>query len=121
MKTSSGTWIFGAALVLAVSLQAPCLAAEPGRAHGAGAVLDALAGRAVAPAALAGERARGLVLNEAVSTAAVIGNSVGSRTLTGAIGNSNSINNNVGLTTVFQNSGNNALLQSSTSIYISIR
>ncbi len=120
MKTphSLSGWI---TLALLLGVQSPCLAADQDRPSRSSEALGALMRQAVPTSQLAGERARGIVVNSAASSGAVFGNTVGPHNVTGTIGNQNSINNNVGITTVFQNTGNNSLLQSSTSIYISVR
>lgn len=116
---ASVTWTM-TLLILALGVQTTCLAAESGRSAGPGAVLGALAGTAVPTAELGSQHARGILIGSALSEGAVTGNSVGRGSVTGTITNNNSINNNVGITTVLQNTGNNSLIQSSTSILITI-
>ncbi len=113
----AANWVFATA-VLAVALgdTASCLAAD----KVSQTVLGVLAGTAVSTAELGREQARGIAITSAVSNGAVSGNSVGPGAVTGSITTNNSINDNVGITTVFQNTGNNALFQSSTSIFISV-
>ena len=70
---------------------------------------------------LGAARARGEIIISTSSNGAVSGNQVGSASVTGTISDAQSITNNTGITTVFQNTGNNALLQNSTSIYLSAK
>jgi len=106
------------AAVLTVAIGAPgtCFGAD----KASEAVLGALAGTAVSNIELGRQEARGIAITSAVNDGTVGYNSVGRGSVTGNITNNNSVNNNVGITTVFQNTGNNALFQSSTSIFISV-
>lgn len=70
---------------------------------------------------LRGERARGELVISADSAGSVGNNSVGVGSVTGGIANAQSITNNSGVTTVFENTGNNSLLQNTTSIYVSAK
>ncbi len=71
--------------------------------------------------ALQTARARGELVVSAASNGTVGQNTVGSGSVTGTITDTQSIANTSGFTTVQQNTGNNALLQNSTSIYISAK
>jgi len=82
--------------------------------------LSSLAGDAVPAAQLGTLRARGTVIVSSVNNGTVSNNSINGNTVTGNISDYASVNNNAGLTTVFQNTGNNTLLQNSTSVYISM-
>ncbi|GAN78995.1 hypothetical protein [Acidocella aminolytica] len=55
----------------------------------------------------------------AVNIGTNTGNSA-DNSITGSISNTRSVNNNVGLTTVIQNTGNNALIQSSMTVNITV-
>lgn len=109
-----------ATLAILLADLTPARATEPDSAS-ARHVLGALSATALPDADLGRGRARGVPVTEATSLGTVRDNRVGNGSVTGVIANTNSVNNNAGLTTVFQNTGNNALLQSSTSIYISVR
>lgn len=106
------------AILASVAGQGTCHAGEPAKADAA--ILSQLAGTAIPTAQLGQMRGEGgvaLSLNDGQ----VSGNSVGPNSVTGSNSiASNSVSNNSGITTVFQNTGNNALLQNSTSIYISV-
>jgi hypothetical protein len=82
--------------------------------------INSLAGTAVPTTQLGELRARGSIIVSSTNNGTVSNNTINGNTTTGTIMNSESANNNAGLTTIFQNTGNNALLQNSTSIYISI-
>ncbi len=82
--------------------------------------LSSLAGDAVPAAQLGALRARGTVIVSSVNNGTVANNSINGNSVTGKITDIQSANNNAGLTTIFQNTGNNALLQNSTSVYISV-
>ena len=73
----------------------------------------------ISPEQLKSERARGELVITAATSGTVSGDTVGSNTVTGNIADSQSISGNAGITTVLQNTGNNALVQSSTAIYVS--
>jgi len=104
-----------------------CLAAERSAPAGSPAgVLGALAGTAVPAAQLGKERARGAVgvnvngSGSAVGAASSTGNLVSGNSATGLVSNLDSINGNAGITSVIQNSGNNSIMQVSTTINISV-
>jgi hypothetical protein len=85
----------------------------------ANSALSSLAGTAVSASQLEASRARGDVIVSAVNNGTVNNNSIDGDTTTGAIMNSMSGNDNSGITSIFQNTGNESLIQNSTSIYIS--
>jgi hypothetical protein len=80
-----------------------------------------LLGRPLKSAQLDDTRARGEIVISTASNGSVSGNQVSANSVTGTISDTHSITNNSGVTTVMQNTGNNALLQSSTSIYVSVK
>ena len=81
----------------------------------------AVLGAPVPVAQLKAARARGEIVVSAASNGSVGNNTVSGSSVTGTITDSQSIQNNSGFTTVQQNTGNNALLQNSTSIYVSVK
>lgn len=85
------------------------------------AVLNSLSGTAVSAAQLGALRARGPLVVSSENNGTVSNNNVTGPSATGAIMDSEFANNNAGFTTIFQNTGNNALMQSSTAIYISMQ
>jgi len=93
--------------------QAPAFSAQP-----ADQDFRAL-GPPLPAAALKAAHARGELVVSATSNGNVSGNTVSGNSVTGGIADTQSIQNNTGFTTVLQNTGNNALLQSSTAIYLS--
>jgi hypothetical protein len=104
-----------------------CLAAQGGTPgplpQPTAAVLRILAGSAVPAAELSHERARGLAVNvngSAVNNGTSTNNAVLSSPITGMISNDHSINNNIGITSVLQNFGNNSVMQTSTTINITM-
>jgi hypothetical protein len=119
----SAIWAAASLLAAAVGVSGSCLAAEGG-ALKSGSVLGALAAMAVPTAELGKERARGLNVNVNGSAALNSGNSANNAVVaspvTGMIDNEHSINNNVGITSVLQNFGNNSVMQSSTTINITV-
>lgn len=64
-------------------------------------------------------RGQGVILQSSSNSGQVNG-FVGSGSETGKVYSSNSINSNSGITTVFQNSGNNALIQNSMTINVTM-
>jgi hypothetical protein len=88
-----------------------------GSSNPADAALSSLAGTAVPTTQLRTMRGSNLVVSSNVGTDT--GNSA-NNSPTGKIVDNQSINNNAGITTVFQNTGNNALIQSSTTVNISV-
>ncbi|HEY3909911.1 MAG TPA: hypothetical protein VGM07_08480 [Stellaceae bacterium] len=100
-----------------------CLAAEGAAPTPSAAVLRLLAGTVVPSAELGRERARGISVNvngSALNNGNSTGNAVLASPITGLIDNEHSINNNVGITSVLQNFGNNSVMQTSTTINISV-
>ena len=90
------------------------------QAQQAPSALDLL-GPPVSAEALGGTRARGIEPESlAQNTATSFGNSVVNST-TGNISITGSLSNNSGITSVMQNTGNNVILQSATSIGITVR
>jgi hypothetical protein len=108
-----------------ISVAASCAlfsASRPAFAAGSSdptdAALSSLAGTAVPTTQLRTMRGGNLVVasgNVGIDT----GNSANDSS-TGKIIDNQSINNNAGITTIFQNTGNNALIQSSTTVNISV-
>jgi hypothetical protein len=105
-----------------------CRAAAEGRTPAsllqpAAAVLKILAGAAVPAAELGQERARGIsvdVNGSAVNNGTSASNAVLGSPITGTISNDHSIDNDVGITSVLQNFGNNSVIQTSTTINITV-
>ncbi len=115
-----------AALMLAMGCTLPFLA-YPARASGAnngidatdnGAMIASLGTSAVPSAQLDKIRA-GSGTVSAINLGTNTGNSV-ENSFTGSISNAQSIDGNTGLTNVMQNTGNNALLQSSMTVNITV-
>jgi hypothetical protein len=98
------------------SASRPALAA--GASDPAEAALSSLAGTAVPTTQLRTMRGGEFIVSSG-NVATDTGNSVSNST-TGKITDTQSINNNTGITTVFQNTGNNTLMQSSTTVNISV-
>ena len=120
---ASAIWAAASLLAAALGVSGSCLAAEGGTPMGSLAVIKALAGMAVPTAQLGRERARGLAVTlngSSLNNGSSTGNSVVDSPITGSIVNDHSISNNVGITTVLQNIGNNSVLQTSTTINISV-
>lgn len=128
MKVSV-TWAAAALLVAVVGASGSGLAAESG-VPGNGpvkpaAVLGALAGTAVPSAELGRERGRGGIAvnvngSAALNNGSSANNIVVGSPIAGTISNDKSIDNNVGITSVLQNFGNNSVIQTSTTINITI-
>jgi hypothetical protein len=110
--------VISAALPFFVSPSFASGAGNNGTAGDAGAMLTSLGASAVSSTDLAKMRA-GTETVTAVNLGSDTGNSV-SDSLTGPVANTNSINDNTGLTSVLQNTGNNALLQSSMTVNITV-
>ncbi len=106
-------------LIAGVMLQGTAAFASPA-ADGNASPLLAL-GKPATTAQLKAARARGELVVSAASSGNVGNNSVGAGSTTGTITDNQSVQNNSGFTTVLQNTGNNALLQNSTSIYVSVK
>ena len=121
MKASA---IWAAASLFAATLGFPAHASRPGvPAATSAALIKALMGKAIPSAELGREHGRGLSVNvngSALNNANSTNNSVIDSPITGSIENDHSISNNVGITSVLQNLGNNSVLQSSTTINISV-
>jgi hypothetical protein len=125
MKTSA-TWAVAAALVAALIGSGSCIAGE----NSASSILGGLAAATVSTSELDQQHARGVKITNidstytvdsgALSNGALRGNSVVGNSATGTITTTGSINDNNGFTTVFQNSGNNALFQQTTAVYITL-
>lgn len=111
-----------AAIILIAISCAPFPASRPAFAAGSSdqtsATLNSLAGAAVPTAQLRTMRGGDFVVSS-TNIGADTGNSA-NNSPTGIIVDNQAINNNTGITTVFQNTGNNALLQSSTTVNISV-
>ncbi len=110
---------FIACLITGVVLQGTAAIASPAP-DGNMSQLQML-GPPVTTAQLKTARARGELVVSAASSGTVGNNSIGSGSVTGTITDNQSIQNDSGFTTVLQNTGNNALLQNSTSIYVSVK
>jgi hypothetical protein len=122
MKTSA-IWVVASLLAAAVGASGSCLAAEGGAPIKPDSVLSALAGSALPTAELGKEHGRGIAVNlngSALNNGSSTGNSVVGSSLTGTISNDHSIDNNVGITSVLQNFGNNSVMQTSTTINITV-
>lgn len=83
------------------------------------ALLGALGGSELKSSSLGKMRAQGILLQTASNSGTVTG-SVGGKSVTGQVRADNAINGNAGITTVFQNSGNNALIQNSMTINVTV-
>jgi hypothetical protein len=122
---ASAIWAAASLLIAAVAASSPSLAAEAGVSTNPGAVLGVLAGTAVPSAELGKERARGITINTGSGAATAAGtstaNAVIGSPITGFISNDHSIDNNAGITSVLQNFGNNAVMQVSTTINITVQ
>lgn len=120
---ASAIWAVASLLAAAVGASGSCLAAEGGTPAKPALVLNALAGTAVPTIELGKEHGRGIAVNvngSALNNGSSAGNSVVSSPLAGTISNDHSINDNVGITSVLQNFGNNSVMQSSTTINITV-
>jgi len=116
-------WITAVLLAGVVGINRPCVAAENSLPQLSERVLLALAETSVSAAELGEERARGFAVNvngSALSNGNSVYNHIVSSPITGLIENEHSINNNVGITSVLQNFGNNAVVQTSTTINITV-
>lgn len=82
------------------------------------ALVGALQGNALQDGALGKARGGDILLQTAKTTGSVAGNTGSSF---GVIADSHSVNANSGITSVFQNTGNNALIQNTMNINISIK
>lgn len=103
-----GAMIAGPTTAIAAGIGTP----DPG-------LLGALKGSELQGASLGRMRAQGVLIQGASNNGVVTG-SVDGKSVTGMVGASNSINGNAGITTVFQNSGNNALIQNSMTINVTV-
>lgn len=93
-------------------------ACAAGTGEQADPALAGLASTAVPTTQLRTMRGGALVVSS--SNAGVDTGNSANNSPTGAIMDNQSINNNTGITTIFQNTGNNALMQSSTTVNISL-
>ena len=100
---------------LLCSAISPALAAGP---DNPASVLSVL-GTAQVPSDQLAKLRGGTLVAPSINIGIDSGNSANNST-TGSISNSQSVNNNTGLTTILQNTGNNALLQSSMSVNITV-
>jgi hypothetical protein len=120
---ASAIWTAAALFAAALGASGSCLAAEGGAPTKPGTVLRVLAGTAVPSAELGKERARGIAVNlngSALNNGSSANNAVVGSPVTGMIDNDHSIDGNVGITSVLQNLGNNSIIQSSTTINITV-
>ncbi len=119
----SAIWAAAALFAAVAGGSGSCLAAGGAAPTQSAAVLHILAGTAVPTAELGRERARGIAVNvngSALNNGSSAGNAVLASPITGMISNDHSIDNNVGITSVLQNFGNNSVMQTSTTINISV-
>jgi hypothetical protein len=100
------------------SASRPAFAAGSGHTDPADAALSSLAGTAVPTTQLRAMRGGALFVSSG-NVGTDTGNSA-NNSPTGKIIDNQSINNNTGITTIFQNTGNNSLMQSSTTVNISV-
>ncbi|ABQ31776.1 MULTISPECIES: hypothetical protein [Acidiphilium] len=107
------------ALIGCAMIVAPPFARAAGNGAPDTSLLGALKGNELHGAALGRLRAGGVVIQNATTDGSVSG-SVGRGAVTGTVSASNAINNNAGITTVFQNSGNNALIQNTMTINVTM-
>jgi hypothetical protein len=124
---ASAIWVAASLAAALAGGSGSCLAAEGGTPgpspRPAAAVLRILAGTAVPAAELGDQRARGISVNvngSALNNGTSSGNAVLGSPITGMISNDHSIDNNVGITSVLQNFGNNSVMQTSTTINITV-
>ncbi len=120
---ASAIWAAASLLAASLGVSGSCLAAEGGTPAKSMAAVEALIGKAIPSAQLGQERARGLAVNldgSSLNNGSSTGNRVVNSPITGSIVNDNSISNNVGITSVLQNMGNNSVVQSSTTINITV-
>ena len=120
---ASAIWAAAALFAAVAGGSASCLAAGSEAPTPSAVVLRVLAGTAVPNAELGHERARGIAVNvngSALNRGDSADNAVLLSPITGTISNSHSIDNNVGITSVLQNFGNNSVMQTSTTINISV-
>ncbi|HQT73364.1 MAG: hypothetical protein B7Z59_12940 [Acidiphilium sp. 37-67-22] len=109
-----------AALALIAGAARPAVAGTTGPSAADRALSRALQGSELHGRALGQLRGSGIVIQDANTSGAVSGASVGRGSVTGPISASNSVNGNAGITTVFQNSGNNALIQNTMTINVTL-
>lgn len=120
---ASAIWAAASLLAAVAGGSGSCLAGEGAAPSPSAAVLHVLAGTAVPNAELGHQRARGINVNvngSALNNGNSADNAVLASPITGMISNDHSINNNVGITSVLQNFGNNSVMQTSTTINISV-
>jgi hypothetical protein len=120
---ASAIWAAASLIAAVAGVSGSSLAAEGGTPTKSAAVLKALAGTQLGTAALGQEHARGIAVNlngAALANGTSAGNAVIGSAITGTITNDHSIDNNTGFTSVLQNFGNNSVLQTSTTINISV-
>ena len=122
---ASAIWAAAALFAAIAGGSGSCLAAQAAAPTPSAAVLHVLAGTAVPTAELGRERARGIAVNvngSALNNGNSTGNNVSlvGSSIAGTISNDHSIDNNVGITSVLQNFGNNSVMQTSTTINISV-
>lgn len=109
-----------AAIALIAGTAGPARAGTAGPGAPDQALSRALQGSELHGAALGRLRGSGIVIQDANTNGAISGASVGRGSVTGPVSASNAINGNAGITTVFQNSGNNALIQNSMTINVTL-
>lgn len=120
---ASAIWAAASLFAAVAGGSSACLAAHPGAPAPSMAVLQVLAGSVVPNAELGNQRARGIAVSvngSALNNGSSGGNAVIASPITGIIDNDHSINNNVGITSVLQNFGNNSVMQTSTTINITV-
>ncbi len=120
---ASAIWAAASLFAATLGVSGSCLAAGGETPATSAALIKALMGKAIPSAELGREHGRGLSVNvngSALNNANSTNNSVIDSPITGSIENDHSISNNVGITSVLQNLGNNSVLQSSTTINISV-
>jgi hypothetical protein len=106
-------------LLLGAIVAGPVTAMADGTSTPDAALLGALKGSELHPAALGALRAQGVLIQNATNNGGVTG-TVDGKSVTGMVSANNSINGNAGITTVFQNSGNNALIQNTMTINVTM-
>lgn len=120
---ASAIWAAASLLIAVAGVSGSSLAAERGTPVKPAAVLKVLAGSQLGTTALGQEHGRGIAVNlngSALANGTSAGNAVIGSAITGMISNDHSIDNNTGFTSVLQNFGNNSVLQTSTTINISV-
>ena len=119
MNITKTAIVIFSAMFLVVSASRPVLAAGPSGPAGPSAALSALAGMQVSTAQLSRQRGKAFIVSSS-NSGVDSGNTVIDSPTGNIVDKGANLNGGNGIMTIFQNTGNNTLLQNSTTVNISI-